>query len=384
MGDEYIDMESLKKQVEALEQGEDLYMDVETFANSLDQVDNVEDLYICVESLPKEQTKAKKLVEAFADENIYLKPAVTEAKSWHDDLAIKLKLGSEDWYYGAIPRDKAERLVLDQACGKFLVRVSIKANKKSYAITVSMGKLQFLHIAVAVTPENTCVVDGKPFADVRAVVNHFSKTPYNGIVALDGSIVPKAMRKGGAAGDAAPPPPPPRRERPKPSSGRAPPPVPETVYDFNSDHIYASTLSDDDDEEDSVYEAPAIGQEGVYIETKAKTPTRSSTIKQQPLPLDIKSWTAGEVQRWLKEKKLEAFKKPFYANGVDGSTLFDLSGAQFPPKRFSQVQRDRFDAEIAALKKIHKPAGGGKSAVAAGGGDDGDAPPPPPRPSRAI
>lgn len=288
------------------------------------------------------------------------------------------------------------------------MRVSIKANKKSYAITVSMGKLQFLHIAVAVTPENTCVVDGKPFADVRAVVNHFSKTPYNGIVALDGSIVPKAMRKGGAAGDAAPPPPPPRRERPKPSSDRAPPPVPETVYDFNSDHIYASTLSDDDEEEDSVYEAPAIGQEGVYIETKAKTPTRSSTIKQQPLPLDIKSWTAGEVQRWLKEKKLEAFKKPFYANGVDGSTLFDLSGAQvwhvlpcrrflqcrfresdqfavlqFPPKRFSQVQRDRFDAEIAALKKIHKPAGGGKSAVAAGGGDDGDAPPPPPRPSRA-
>lgn len=71
----------------------------------------------CARSLPKEQTKAKKLVEAFADENIYLKPAVTEAKSWHDDLAIKLKLGSEDWYYGAIPRDKAERLVLDQACG---------------------------------------------------------------------------------------------------------------------------------------------------------------------------------------------------------------------------------------------------------------------------
>jgi hypothetical protein len=327
-----------------------------------------------------------------------LKPsAATGPGEWHDELAATLKLNKEEWYYGAIPRDKAERLVLDQACGseptlssatptwtqlclglrcsaflklslsppqprrsrrrygthtvthyvvgRYLVRVSIRKNSKSYAITVSMGKLQFLHIAVGVTPDNKCVVDGTSFADVREAVKHYTASSYNGIVQLVGPVVPKAMKKasssvGGALGEAAPPPPP--RRRPNPESDVAPPVPPKkgdqpTDYDFNSDHIYASALSEDDDDDsgdDSVYEEPVAGQESTYLNMKAmpkpppKKPIRSATVKQQPLPADIKSWTAGEVQRWLKEKKLESFKLPFYANGVDGSTLLDLKGSQ--------------------------------------------------------
>ena len=37
----------------------------------------------------------------------------------------------EKWYYGNISREKAERLVLDQDKGTFLVRVSIKKKKKN-------------------------------------------------------------------------------------------------------------------------------------------------------------------------------------------------------------------------------------------------------------
>eukprot|EP00037_Helgoeca_nana_P003399 m.39968 g.39968 ORF g.39968 m.39968 type:complete len:400 (-) comp13809_c0_seq1:194-1393(-) len=399
MDDDYLDCETLKKQVAALENGDGLYMDVNTFANSLEQIDNVEDLYICVESLPKAQSKAKTLVETFATEDIYLKPsAATGPGEWHDELAATLKLNKEEWYYGAIPRDKAERLVLDQACGRYLVRVSIRKNSKSYAITVSMGKLQFLHIAVGVTPDNKCVVDGTSFADVREAVKHYTASSYNGIVQLVGPVVPKAMKKasssvGGALGEAAPPPPP--RRRPNPESDVAPPVPPKkgdqpTDYDFNSDHIYASALSEDDDDDsgdDSVYEEPLAGQESTYLNMKAmpkpppKKPIRSATVKQQPLPGDIKSWTAGEVQRWLKEKKLESFKLPFYANGVDGSTLLDLKGSQFPPKRFPQKERDLFDVAIAKLKKMHTPSRGPTGSSSGAAADD--APPPPPRPSRS-
>mmetsp|Transcript_3107 Transcript_3107/g.7467 ORF Transcript_3107/g.7467 Transcript_3107/m.7467 type:complete len:401 (+) Transcript_3107:72-1274(+) len=397
--DNYLDIETLKQQVTALENGEDLYMDVETFTNSLDQVDNIEDLYICVESLPKEQSKAKKLVEAFADEDIYLKPDTSGTQEWHDQLAVKLNLGTESWYYGPVSRDKAERLVLDQSYGRFLVRVSIKKNKKSYAVTVSMGKLQFLHIAVNVTPDNKCVVDGKAFADVRAVVKHFSANEYNGIVKLQGSIIPKARKKGGAVADGgAAPPPPPRRSRPSMDAAAAgaaeeAPAVPArpsmagASFDFNSDHIYASTLSDDDEDVDDVYEAPVVGQENLYMEAKVqppgRSPQRAATVKQQPLPKDVLSWTAGEVQRWLKDKNIPEFKKPFYANGVDGTMLLQLKGSQFPARRFSQDVRDRLDAEIAKLKKTHTPSQsrGRKSSAGAGG----DAPPPPPpRPSLSV
>jgi hypothetical protein len=74
-------------------------------------------------------------------------------------------------------------------------------------------------------------------------------------VKLAGPIVPKS-RRGGGGGDA--PPPPPRTRKPS-SDGETAPPVPRRVspskFDFHSDHIFASNISDDEDD-DAGYEDP--------------------------------------------------------------------------------------------------------------------------------
>eukprot|EP00038_Savillea_parva_P008950 m.180263 g.180263 ORF g.180263 m.180263 type:complete len:224 (+) comp14958_c0_seq1:121-792(+) len=151
---------------------------------------------LCDESRPQDKTHAATLIKAFAKDaaHLYDQPEGGSGQ-WHDLIADRLGLRREKWYYGPTPREKAERLVLDQIFGRFLVRVSIKKPKQSYAITVAMGKLQFLHIAVPCMPDGTVQVDGVSFPDVRAVVNHFSSHTYKGMVKLAGPIVPKPLSK---------------------------------------------------------------------------------------------------------------------------------------------------------------------------------------------
>jgi len=388
VGKDYIDVATVTKQVAALRAGEDMYMDV----GALSAVESAEDLYICVEKMADVPSKAKQLVEEFQNEDIYQKPESAPTE-WHVPIAQKLGLDSEAWYYGAIPRERAERLVLDQAFGKFLVRVSIKKKKQAYAISVSMGKLQFMHIAVAYDAATGRVsIDGMPFNDIRKAIDHFSTNQYNGLVKLTGSIIVKKMKSSISSEDGPPPPPPPRPGRKDDDDVPPPPPArpslagtgkgarTESVYmepkmDFMSDHIYSTSISDDDDDYDdpnATYEDPNAGQEAIYLAAKKSAPPSTSTrsgiaarssIKQQPMPLDVSTWTAGEVQRWLKENSLGDFKAPFYANGVTGRELLVLKGNQFPPKRFSPEIRAAFDTAIEKLKKRHKPGASGSAVV---------------------
>ena len=116
---------------------------------------------------------------------------------------------------------------------------------------------------------------------------------------------------------------------------------------------------------------------------KSDVPVRRKTIDRLPLPLQIVEWTSAEVQRFLKESELTAFKNPFYANGVTGVELVGCKGADFPKTRFSKAQCDAFDAALDAAK-AKQPTG--RKVIHNDGTLDrsmsGGPPPVPGRPSR--
>eukprot|EP00041_Stephanoeca_diplocostata_P003778 m.37907 g.37907 ORF g.37907 m.37907 type:complete len:388 (+) comp14601_c0_seq5:220-1383(+) len=355
-----------------------------------------EDLYLAIDAAdPDKQTmapqpppRARQLLQQYTGEGLYAQPAPDLAsKEWYDVEARKNNLHSEPWYFGAISRDKAERIVLEQPKGKFLVRVSIKKNRQSYAITVSMGKLQFMHISVTVE-DGICISEGRKFANIREVVRFFASNAYKDIVMLTGAVeetkstvVPKLPPRPPAKqrdGSDELPPTPPRRTAP-------PPPPEENIYlsptmDFTSDHIYSSALSSD--EEDDYLEPTTVAPGAPPSQPLA----RNNTIKQLPLPTRIDTWSAAEVQRWLKDCKLEAFKKPFYSNGVTGRELIAIKGSQFPKTRYSVAQTTAFDKALDEAKarqgevKLQGTGQYAKSRTAPIGEEL--PPPPPPRASR--
>ena len=65
----------------------------------------------------------------------------------------------EKWYYGNISREKAERLVLDQEKGTFLVRVSIKKKKKNCKQLVSRAPSPPLLMSSLPAGDRTAPID---------------------------------------------------------------------------------------------------------------------------------------------------------------------------------------------------------------------------------
>jgi len=107
-------------------------------------------------------------------------------------------------------------------------------------------------------------------------------------------------------------------------------------------YIAIDDITIDDGAKDATYLAPAKAK-AQYIDTLAKS------VKVLPLPKNVTTWSAAEVQKFLRINKLLAFKKPFYANGITGQELFKLKGHNFPSSRFSKKERDAFDAAIAQV-----------------------------------
>jgi len=375
MTDVYTDPEQLRAEIATLNVNEDLYL----------QVDAADPSKQTLEPVLPIRRRASKLIQTFKFEDLYLRPSDTGAgKEWYDIEAKQHKFYDEKWYYGNISREKAERLVLDQEKGTFLVRVSIKKKKKNYAITVAMGDSNFLHISITLIDSGEVTIDKVNYKGLRAAIDHFSSNPYKDIITLIGPVAvmaapPKLPAARPAPAFAGTPPlvpertapePPPRSE---PTTPLADPGEDENLYmvpvklDFTSEHIYCSTISSD---EDDVYERPDYeepdefdmykdGQEGdddTYLapskvmKPEVPLPARRKTIKQLALPLQITEWTSAEVQRFLKESGLTAFKNPFYANGVTGVELVGCKGADFPKTRFSKAQCDAFDAALDAVK----------------------------------
>lgn len=410
MTDVYTDPEELRAEIATLNVNEDLYLQVDAADPSKQTLEPV---------LPLRR-RASKLMQTFKFEDLYLRPSDTGAgKEWYDIEAKQHKYYDEKWYYGNISREKAERLVLDQVKGTFLVRVSIKKKKKNYAITVAMGDSNFLHISITLIDSGEVTIDKVNYKGLRAAIDHFSSNPYKDIITLNGPVAvmaaPPALPAARAA-FAGTPPLVPERTAPEPpprTAGQSPQPDPgedENLYmvpvklDFTSDHIYCSTISSD---EDDVYERPDYEEPEDYEVYKKdgkdddpgdttylapskvmkpdvpNVPARRKTIKQLALPLQIVEWTSAEVQRFLKESGLTAFKNPFYANGVTGIELVGCKGADFPKTRFSKAQCDAFDAALDAAKAKQS------SGMNVNHGDgtlgrtmSGDPPPVPGRPSR--
>ncbi len=74
---------------------------------------------LCDESRPQDKTHAATLIKASAKDaaHLYDQPEGGSGQ-WHDLIADRLGLRREKWYYGPTPREKAERLVLDQIFGR--------------------------------------------------------------------------------------------------------------------------------------------------------------------------------------------------------------------------------------------------------------------------
>lgn len=405
MTDVYTDPDELRAEIATLNVNEDLYLQVDAADPSKQTLEPV---------LPLRR-RASKLIQTFKFEDLYLRPSDTGAgKEWYDIEAKQHKYYDEKWYYGNISREKAERLVLDQVKGTFLVRVSIKKKKKNYAITVAMGDSNFLHISITLIDSGEVAIDKVNYKGLRAAIDHFSSNPYKDIITLNGPVTvktaPPPLPTARAPG--ATPPQVPERTAPEPpprSAGKSPHPEAEedeNLYmvpvklDFTSDHIYASTISSDEDDvyERADYEEPAdhdmyndddpddatyLAPSKVMKGQKSDVPVRRKTIDRLPLPLQIVEWTSAEVQRFLKESELTAFKNPFYANGVTGVELVGCKGADFPKTRFSKAQCDAFDAALDAAK-AKQPTG--RKVIHNDGTLDrsmsGGPPPVPGRPSR--
>jgi len=264
-------------------------------------------------------SRASSLYKQFkSTSNIYLKPVAGNGKTWHDEEGIKTGLYNEPWYFGGLPRDHAERLVLDQPKGNFLVRASVNRKGRKYAITVAMGNHQFLHIAVNLKDDGSCMVDKTLFSNLKDVVSHYKRFAYNDIVMLKDSIDQNKKQK-----PQLPPNHPPARKQPS-----APKPPPRITVDgggytianianldFESDHIYSCALSSDeeDEEEDpeSTYLTPDAAMASLTI-TRGDSASSldknvrnklAKSIKVGPLPGDVRSWSAAEVQRFLKESR---------------------------------------------------------------------------------
>jgi hypothetical protein len=92
----------------------------------------------------------------------------------------------------------------------------------------------------------------------------------------------------------------------------------------------------------------------------------------QPLPADVTKWTAPDVQRWLKANRLDDFRKPCYANGIEGVALLELSGARFPPTRYSKERCAALDAALAVLRAKHRPGASLRQSMSRQASDDSD------------
>lgn len=330
-----------------------------------------------------DQVKAGVAALAAEPEDLYLeveaaKPAAT-ASAWYKADAKKHGYVNEPWYYGPVSRELAEDLAVRAAPGGFLVRVSTKRTKQAarrYAITVSVGSQQFMHIGIELLDDGRYRVDDDTYRAVGEIVQKLTTTKYKGVIALGAPIATASAlaantaTAGGDEPEVAPAPPPRRPALPARNQGMSTGPaeprrpgqylVPGRTIDFNSDHIYASTVSSDeetssDDEEgapsEPAYESPAAAALGPGQSTRRRR--KSSMI---PLPDRIEQWTAAEVQRWLKVSGLQAFKKPFYANGITGVELLKIDVTVLPSKRYNQAQKDLFKASLEAQKTKSKNA----------------------------
>ena len=135
------------------------------------------------------------------------------------------------------------------------------------AITVAMGDSNFLHISITLIDSGEVTIDKINYPGLRAAIVHFSSNAYKDIITLTGAVTVKeapppvpTARPGPTAAPAGPPVP--ERTAPAPPPRTTPQPPPEedeNMYevpvklDFTSPHIYASTISSD---EDDVYETP--------------------------------------------------------------------------------------------------------------------------------
>ena len=130
-----------------------------------------------------------------------------------------------------------------------------------------MGDSNFLHISITLIDSGEVTIDKINYPGLRAAIVHFSSNAYKDIITLTGAVTVKeapppvpTARPGPTAAPAGPPVP--ERTAPAPPPRTTPQPPPEedeNMYevpvklDFTSPHIYASTISSD---EDDVYETP--------------------------------------------------------------------------------------------------------------------------------
>eukprot|EP00039_Didymoeca_costata_P019044 m.336016 g.336016 ORF g.336016 m.336016 type:complete len:356 (+) comp17734_c0_seq1:180-1247(+) len=309
---------------------------------------------------------------------------------WYHEEAKKHNYDKEAWYHGPIPREKAEKYVIGRSAGVFLVRASTKkTSSKTYAITVSVGMNSFIHIAVRLGSDGKYKLDShsEPFPRIHEIISYLTTNKYKGVVSLTkGVIMPvksKANNPPSAAKRVANAPPVPVRNSMEvrqsmevrdsiistPDTNGADYLVPGQKLDFTSEHLYAGNLSSDDEDDD---------------ELKMATLKKDVFISRE-LPANVSDWNVGDVQKWLKSNGLQAFRNPFYVNGVGGPELLNVNVEVLPKARYPQEQCEKFKKALETAKQRKSDKSQPKEAVPVGKPTSEQQPPPVPgRPSLAF
>lgn len=240
---------------------------------------------------------------------------ISVQSNWYADEEKKHKLNEVPWYHGAIDRHIAEKRVVGTEKGSFLVRASVK-DKRAYAFTISNGGKAFIHEQIVLADDGFYKVEHMQFLRLHDAVEYYSEHAFKVGIKLG-----------------------------------APLPNPDNP-------IFALMAPSGKLKSESAvsgYEEPAkaaldLSMSPVPSPNSSPRLKRKDTIDTPPLPLDVKTWDEGEVQRWLKENGLGIFKSVLYANSVNGKQLLELRGVDFPAGKYAEADIEAFDQALVRLR----------------------------------